>query len=218
MLAKNHASIVSKSSHKLLILPVFHNTKTMNSLKSLILRTRSYRRFDENHVISRDDLLEMIDAARLSASGRNAQPLKYFIANDPGLNARIFPTLAWAGFITDWSGPAPGERPSAYIVQMHDTTISNNFYCDDGIAAQSILLTATEKDLGGCIIASVKKETLAKILELPDHLQIIQVIALGKPAEKVVLEPMKDGDIKYWRDNNQVHHVPKRSLDELVIN
>ena len=218
MLAKNHASIVSKSSHKLLILPVFHNTKTMNSLKSLILRTRSYRRFDENHVISRDDLLEMIDAARLSASGRNAQPLKYFIANDPGLNARIFPTLAWAGFITDWPGPAPGERPSAYIVQMHDTTISNNFYCDDGIAAQSILLTATEKDLGGCIIASVKKETLAKILELPDHLQIIQVIALGKPAEKVVLEPMKDGDIKYWRDNNQIHHVPKRSLDELVIN
>lgn len=210
------------SNFRLLIkMPIFAATrkpKTMTELKSLILRTRSYRRFDENHVITRDDLLEMIDAARLSASGRNAQPLKYFITSDSELNKKIFPTLAWAGFITDWPGPAPGERPSAYIVQMHDTMISNNFYCDDGIAAQSILLTATEKGLGGCIIASVKKELLAKTLGLPEHLQIIQVIALGKPAEKVVIEPMKDGDIKYWRDNNQVHHVPKRSLDELVIN
>jgi nitroreductase len=190
----------------------------MNELKSLILRNRSYRRFDEQQTISREDLLEMIDAARLSASGRNAQPLKYFISNEREMNATIFPTLAWAGFISDWPGPAPGERPSAYIVQMHDTTLSSSYYCDDGIAAQSILLTATEKGLGGCIIASVKREVLAKTLHLPEHLQIIQVIALGKPAEKVVIEPMKEGDIKYWRDENQIHHLPKRPLSELVIN
>lgn len=190
----------------------------MTSLKALILKNRSYRRFVESYPIPRETLLEMVDAARLSASARNAQPLKYFIANTKELNDTIFPTLAWAGYLTDWPGPVPGERPAAYIVQLHDTTLGNNYFCDDGIAAQSILLTAAEKELGGCIIASVKKEALAKTLNLPEHLNIIQVIALGKPAEQVVIEEMENGDIKYWRDENQIHHVPKRPLDELIIN
>jgi nitroreductase len=190
----------------------------MNSLSDLLLQNRSYRRFDESRQVTTEELYEMIDAARLSASARNAQPLKYYLANSEATNEKIFPTLAWAGYLTDWPGPEPGERPAAYIVQLHDTTIPGNYFCDDGIAAQSILLTATEKGLGGCIIASVKKEQLATLLNIPAHLQIIQVIALGKPAEKVVLEEMKAGDIKYWRDNNQVHHVPKRPLHELIIN
>jgi len=190
----------------------------MKNLKSLILRNRSYRRFVESHPISRETLLEMIDAARLSASAKNAQPLKYFLSSTSELNDKIFPTLAWAGYLTDWSGPVPGERPSAYIVQLHDTTLGKSYFCDDGIAAQSILLTAAEQKLGGCIIASVKKEALAQILELPEHLNIIQVIALGKPAEEVVIDEMKNGDIKYWRDENQVHHVPKRPLNELIVN
>ena len=190
----------------------------MSALKSILLKNRSYRRFDESHPVTTEALREMIDAARLSASARNAQPLKYFLSNDREINEKIFPTLAWAGYLSDWSGPATGERPSAYIVQLHDTTIARNYFCDDGIAAQSILLTAVEKGLGGCIIASVKKELLRQALDLPKHLEIIQVLALGKPAEKVVLEKMKAGDIKYWRDENEVHHVPKRPLDELIIN
>jgi len=189
----------------------------MSNLKDLILKNRSYRRFDETHAISREDLLEMIEAARLSASGRNAQPLKYYLSYDPATNETIFPTLAWAGFLTDWPGPVPGERPAGYIVQLHDTRISQKYYCDDGIAAQSILLTATGKGLGGCIIASVQREKLSGLLHLPPYLEIIQVIALGKPAEKVVIEPMQKGNIKYWRDNQGVHHVPKRNLEELVI-
>lgn len=190
----------------------------MNSLKDLLLQNRSYRRFDESRQITSEELHEMIDAARLSASARNAQPLKYFLANTKETNDKIFPTLAWAGYLTDWPGPEPGERPSAYIVQLHDTSIAGNYFCDDGIAAQSILLTAVDKGLGGCIIVSVKKEQLSSTLNLPDHLKIIQVIALGKPAEKVVIEEIKKGDIKYWRDENQVHHVPKRPLSELIIN
>lgn len=190
----------------------------MSTIKTLILRNRSFRRFEESFEISRADLLDMIDAARLSASGRNAQPLKYFLSNTPEMNELIFPNLAWAGYLTDWPGPAPGERPSAYIVQLHDTSLASNFFCDDGIAAQSILLTAVEKGLGGCIIASVKKEALSLVLHLPEHLKIIQLIALGKPAENVVIEKMKEGDIKYWRDENGTHHVPKRTVNELVVN
>lgn len=189
----------------------------MSTISSLILQNRSYRRFDESRQIAGEELREMIDAARLSASARNAQPLKYFLSNAPETNAKIFPSLAWAGYLPDWSGPEPGERPAAYIVQMHDTSIPGKYFCDDGIAAQSILLTAVEKGLGGCIIASVKRAQLAGLLDLPGHLEIIQVIALGKPAEKVVIEEMKAGDIKYWRDKNGVHHVPKRPLEELIF-
>jgi nitroreductase len=134
------------------------------------------------------------------------------------MNNKIFPCLAWAGYLSDWPGPEEGERPSAYIVQLHDTSFGSNYWCDDGIALQSILLTAVEKNLGGCIIASLKKEALSKILQLPEHLKILQVIALGKPIEKVVLEELKEGDFKYWRDEKGVHHVPKRALDELIIN
>ena len=187
-------------------------------LKELFLKNRSYRRFHEDHKISREELLDMIDSARLSASARNSQTLKYFLSNEKETNNIIFSKLAWAGYLKDWDGPVPGERPSAYIVQLHDTRLESNYFCDDGIAAQSILLTAVEKGFGGCIIASVKRESLALELELPEHLRIIQVIALGKPAEKVVIEVVKDNDIKYWRDEQGVHHVPKRGVDELVIN
>jgi nitroreductase len=187
-------------------------------LKDLIIRNRSYRRFYQEEPVSLEKLKEFIDMARLSASARNSQSLKYIISNDPSINGKIFPTLAWAGYLKDWPGPAEGERPSAYIIMLNDTSISTDYYCDDGIAAQSILLCATENGFGGCIIASVNRQELAEELNIPDTYKIIQVIALGKPKEKVVIEKIgKDGDIRYWRDENQVHHVPKRALEEIIL-
>ena len=186
-------------------------------LKDLILKNRSYRRFYQSERISKSQLTNWIDLARCSASARNSQSLKYIISTDESLNAEIFEQLAWAGYLSYWSGPEEGERPSAYIVMLHDTLISGNYLCDDGIAAQSILLGATEAGFGGCIIHSVDRNKLMEILKLNDQFKIIQVLALGKHKETVVLDEMKNGDFKYWRDENQVHHVPKRSLDEIII-
>jgi nitroreductase len=187
-------------------------------LSELIKKCRSYRRFYQEETIVRDALLDMIDGARLSASARNAQSLKYIISNDAVTNALIYPSLAWAAYFKDWTGPDEGERPSAYIIMLNDNEITNNYFCDHGIAVQSILLTAVEKGLGGCIIASVNREKLRKDLSIPEKCEIIQVIALGKPKETVVIEPMgSNGDIKYWRDENHVHHVPKRSLEDIVL-
>lgn len=187
-------------------------------LQDLILKNRSYRRFDERVKVSLEELEKMINAARFSASARNSQALKYVLSVNPGMNKEIFECLAWAGYLKEWAGPAAGERPTAYIVQLHDTGLTPNYFCDDGIAAQSILLTAVELGYGGCIIASVKKEKLSKILKLTDNLKLIQVIALGKPSETVILEEIKNNDIKYWRDENDVHHVPKRNLNDLIYN
>lgn len=186
-------------------------------LKDLILKNRSYRRFYQSERIEKQQLVDWIDLARCSASARNSQSLKYIVSTDESLNAEIFEQLAWAGYLSYWSGPEEGERPSAYIIMLHDTLISGNYLCDDGIASQSILLGAVEAGFGGCIIHSVNRNKLREILKLSEQFEIIQVLALGKPKETVVLEEIKNGDFKYWRDENQVHHVPKRSLDEIIL-
>ena len=187
-------------------------------LRELIVQNRSYRRFDQTHTIERDTLLELVDLARMSASAANLQSLKYMLSWEPARNAQIFQILGWAAYLKDWAGPNEGERPSAYIVVLGDTRISKNHFCDEGIAGQSILLGATELGLGGCMMASIKHGKLRAALEIPDYLEIVLVIALGKPAEKVVLETVgESGDIKYWRDDDGLHHVPKRALDELIV-
>ena len=187
-------------------------------IKDLVLRNRSYRRFYQDVPVSLETLKELVDLARLSASGANRQPLKYILSCDPEMNALIFPNLGWAAYLKDWPGPQEGERPAAYIIIMGDKSISPSFGCDHGIAAQSMLLGATEMGLGGCIIGSVRKDELAQALAIPAQYEILLVLALGKPKETVVLEPLGPaGDIKYWRDEHGVHHVPKRSLNEVII-
>ena len=187
-------------------------------IRDLIIQNRSYRRFHEEVDIKLETLRELADLGRLSASAKNFQPLKYILSCDRPENSLIFPHLVWARFLTNWPGPSEGERPSAYIVILGDTEISRFWDYDAGIAAQSILLGATEKDLGGCMIANINREGLRKALEIPQRYEILLVLALGKPKEKVVIETAgPDGDTKYWRDGKGVHHVQKRPLDEIII-
>ena len=187
-------------------------------IKELVTRNRSYRRFHQEVAVERETLKELVELGRLSASAANKQPLKYILSTEPERNALIFSCLRWAGYIKDWRGPAEGERPSAYIIVVGDTSISPAFLCDHGVAAQSIMLGAVEKGLGGCIIAAVQRTKLGKLLEIPQHFEILLVLALGKPKEKVTLETVgPDGDIKYWRDEDSVHHVPKRKLDDIIV-
>jgi len=146
------------------------------------------------------------------------QPLKFGLSNTPEMNAKIFPHLGWAGSLPDWHGPQAGERPSAYIIILGDRDIQLTFGVDHGIAAQSIMLGAAEKGLGGCMVGSARRNALAADLGIPERFQILLVLALGKPTETVVTEPLESGgEVKYYRDEEGVHHVPKRSLDELIV-
>jgi len=188
------------------------------TIRDLVVKTRSYRRFHQDVAVDRETLRQLVDLARHSASGANIQPLRYILACERERNARIFPLLSWAGYLKQWPGPGEGERPAAYIVILGDKRLRESFDCDHGIASQSILLGATERGLGGCIIATIQRRELRALLEIPEHYEILLVLALGKPNETVVLEAVcADGDIKYWRDADGVHHVPKRSLDEIII-
>jgi nitroreductase len=187
-------------------------------LKDLVLRNRSYRRFDQAVRVSVDALRELCDLMRLTPSGRNAQPLKYMLVSTEDTCAKVFPLLGWAGYLKDWDGPEEGERPAAYVVVLGDKSIAENFGVDPGIEAQTCLLGAVELGLGGCIIATVRREELKTLLNIPEQCDVLYVLALGKPIEKVVVEEIAaDGDIKYWRDEQHVHHVPKRELKDLII-
>jgi nitroreductase len=190
----------------------------MMDLRELILQNRSFRRFDESHAITEACLRELVDLGRLSPSGANMQPLKYLLSYEADMNARILPHLEWAGYLQDWDGPAPGERPSAYILILCDPNVRMAGACDHGIAAHSILLGACERGLGGCMIGSIHRKDLSQALGLGPDFEILLVLALGKPAEAVVLETAgPEGDIQYWRDSQGIHHVPKRPLDEIII-
>lgn len=185
-------------------------------LYQLVRKNRSYRRFDQAHLVQKQTLIDLVDLARLSASARNQQSLKYVLSNTEKLNQEIFSCLSWAGYLKDWPGPEEGEQPAAYIIILNDLNIAQNHFCDEGIAAQSILLGAIEKELGGCIIAAINKPRLSQILQLSNHLEILLVLALGRPIEDVAIEEVKNNNYEYWRDENQIHHVPKRSIEEII--
>ena len=187
-------------------------------IKHLVINNRSRRRFYQEHEVTLGVLRELVDLARLSASAANMQPLKYMLSCDPKKNGLIFPCIRWAGYLEDWSGPPEGERPSGYIIVLGDTEISQTFGCDHGIAAQTMLLGATEKGLGGCIIGNVDRQGIRSALRIPPRYEILLVLALGKPRETVVLEIVgASGDVRYWRDRESIHHVPKRRLDDVII-
>lgn len=198
------------------MLRLIRQNNHMNILTKLLQQNRSIRRFIQNDRIPVEALLRWVGNCRYCASGRNAQALKYVVVHQEEECAKVFPLLAWAGYLKDWPGPAEGERPSAYLIQFLDKDIAANCLCDDGIQLQTIGLSACAEGYGGCIIKAFDNAKLRDLLQLPENLQILYVLALGRPKEKVVIEEMQGGDVKYWRTEDGVHHVPKRPASELV--
>ena len=187
-------------------------------IADLIRKNRSCRRFHEEHAVGLETLKELVNLGRLSASGANLQPLKYILSRDLKTNADIFSCLTWAAYLQNWPGPEEGERPAAYIVVLCDNNISQDAGCDHGIAAQSILLGAREKGLAGCMLGAINRKKLRELLHIPPQLAILLVLAVGKPKEQVVLETVEaNGAIRYWRDREGAHHVPKRKLEDIII-
>lgn len=188
-----------------------------HSIKDLIRKNRSYRRFRHDKPITETQLRDLVELARLSPSAANLQPLKFVLSCTPKKNELIFSCLGWAGYLKDWPGPEPAERPAGYIVILGDTEIAKDFGCNHGIAAQSITLGAVDMGFGACMIASIKRDELKKLLKIPECCEILLVIAIGEPVERVVIVEAKNGEIKYWRDANKTHHVPKRPISEIIL-
>lgn len=191
-------------------------------VKDLIIKNRSYRGYDESYRFTREQLEYYVDGARFCASSVNMQPLKYFIAWEKEDVDKVQCRIKWARQLPQMKLPHPGMCPTAFIVICQDRTVSDNlnrFMKDVGIVAQSMLLMATEEGLGGCMIGNFDAGDIREGLGLPESLQPLLVVALGKPAETIVLTDVgEDGNTAYYRDVNDVHYVPKRSLDDLLLN
>jgi len=191
----------------------------ISDFQTLVTSNRSCRRFDNAHKIDNTTLEQLIELARNCASAANMQPLKYILSTDEKKNAEIFSCLGWAAYLKDWKGPVKEERPTGYIVIMGDRKIAKNFWCDHGIASQTILLGARTMGLGGCMFGAINIKKLKAVLNIEDHLDVKLVVALGKPVETIQIDELgDDGNIKYWRDEKEIHHVPKRKLESIIIN
>ncbi|MCD7954667.1 MAG: nitroreductase family protein [Lachnospiraceae bacterium] len=192
------------------------------NMKELVKANRSYRGYDESRRVTREELLEMVDCARLTASSVNQQPLRYFLAYEKEDVDRIQPLTKWARGLPDMELPHPGMYPTAFIVICQDTRISESlsrFSRDVGIAAQTILLCATEMGLGGCMIGNFSPAQISEAVHLPEQFTPLLVVAIGKPAEKIILTEIEpDEPTNYYRDEEDTHYVPKRRLKDIVIN
>lgn len=189
-------------------------------LKQLIHDSRTVRRFQEDKTVDLTTLRNLVELTRYCPSGRNAQPLRYIIINIPEEREKVFPLLKWAGYYTDWDGPEPGERPAAYLIQCLDTNYGNNCLCDDGLQLEAIILGMNTLGLKGCLIKAFDLVKLTEVMNIPERFVPRYVLAIGYPAEEVKLEDMPgndDADFKYYRTPDGIHHVPKRPLDELII-
>lgn len=189
--------------------------------KDLVKLNRSYRGYDETYVMTKEVLLDLVDCARLSPSSVNAQPFKYFLAFEKETVRKIQSLTKWARALPDLELPHKGMCPTGFIVICQDLNIGESlarYQKDVGIVAQTILLAATEKELGGCMIGNFGAEPVKESLELDEHLMPVLIIALGKPNEQIVLKDIETGeDTAYFRDENDVHYVPKRKLSDIII-
>lgn len=184
--------------------------------KDLVKSTRSYRNFRSDVRFTREDLTALIELCRFTPATANRQPLKFGFAYGEKACEEIFPLLGWAGYLTE-KPPFPGNEPTAYILICYDTDILQAAEVDVGICAQTIVLGAMEKGIGACMIGSFSKEKIAGIFGLPSNIVPRLIIALGAPNEKIVLTDAQNGEIKYFRDSEGTHFVPKRPLDEILL-
>lgn len=191
---------------------------SFESLRELLMRDRSVRRFDASRPVDHDTLIKLVELTRYCASARNAQPLRYRIVTDPSELSALFPALAWAGYLTEWPGPAPEEQPTAYLVQCLDTEISSSCACDDGLQLQAITLGAASLGIAGCIIKAFNRKEVTAALDLDKRFEPLHILALGYPVEQVKIVDMTDpAAIRYYREEDGTHCVPKRKLGDLLI-
>lgn len=189
-------------------------------IKDIVIKNRSYRRYDESNKVTLETLKELVNLARLSGSAGNLQQIKYRLVVSDKERAEVFPNIHWAGYLRDWDGPEAEERPAAYILMLSENTGKRPAVnqIDIGIACQSILMGAVEKGLGGCMLGAIDRDNIKSALNIPNEYNIELAISLGKPKQNVIIDEIdKNGDIKYWVDKDGNHHVPKRKLEDVII-
>ena len=186
------------------------------NFENVVKNTRSTRRFKKDITIDKSELIELIDLTRTTSSSKNMQPLKYITITDENIKKEIYKPLKWAAHLSDWN-QSDDEKPSAYILMINDTSIDGFAMIDCGISLQTIMLGATAKGYDGCVLASIDKVAYRNLFKLDEHLEPMLIIAIGIKNENIELVDVKEST-NYFRDENGTHFVPKRKLEDILLN
>ncbi|MBR5614592.1 MAG: nitroreductase family protein [Clostridia bacterium] len=187
----------------------------MEVSKALIER-RTIRKFTQKR-IEAQDLTDLIEYARLAAYPANMQPLKFAVISDAETVDKVFPFTKWAGYLPETGTPKEGERPTAYIAILGDKSIKNSFEVEAGAAVTSMMLGAWEKGIASCWIGSLNRKELMELFKISeDDYALLYILALGYPAQKSQACNMTDS-VRYFEDENKTINVPKRSVEEVLI-
>jgi len=186
------------------------------SFLELVKQTRSTRRFKKDYNIPYNTLIDLIKMANMCPSALNRQPMKYIICKNPKINNIITDNVIWAPYIKDFK-PSVGQRPNTYLIMVLDKKIVSRAEIDAGIQAQTIMLGASSYGYSGCIMEKFNKPQLTSLFALSDDYEILLLLALGMSDEKIIVDEMKDDDIKFYHDQDGNHHVPKRNYQDLIL-
>ncbi len=187
-------------------------------IKELLKLNRTFRRFEQSPKPTIQELTDWVGSMRFTASGRNAQPLKYIIVTEEELCHKICASVGWAGYLKDWAGPQKDEEPTAYLVQLLDKKIAPKVHLDEGLQLEALSLLAREAGFGTCILSAFSQKEIKEMLKLEDDFQILSILAIGSPKEEVIVVDLENPDdsVAYYRDEEGKHYVPKRKAEELV--
>ncbi len=181
----------------------------------LIKKCRTFRRFEQK-AISDEVIKEILEAARCTASGMNAQPLEFIVAKSKETVDKIFPCTKWAGALPPELGmPKEGERPVLYIAVIINTEINKNADTDAGLALQSMSLVAMDHGIGRCILGAIDRPKLSEIFRLSETRKIHTLVAFGYPSHESTIEDFC-GKTAYHLDDKKNYLVPKRKLEDIV--
>jgi nitroreductase len=191
-----------------------------------IEKRRSVRKFLQKP-IPYSVLRKLINAARLAPSGGNFQAWEFIVVDDKELCAKIFPMTSWAIYFGKEGAPEEGERPVSYVVFLNNKSLNKNlppsvWIADISAAIENLILAAVEEGIGTCWLGSmqlnkIQRANLVNLLSVPDTHSLEFMVALGYPVETHQVEDIeKDGSIKYYRDEQGIHHVPKRKLEHIL--
>lgn len=188
----------------------------MGDIYGLVMQNRSYRRFDHSKKLGHIYFRALVDVARNTQSAANLQPLRYISVSMPDMVDKIYPYMRWAGYLSDWDGPVENERPVGYVIVLTEKEKNRFAQVDAGLAMQNMCMFAMAGGVGSCMIGNMDQDGIRTLLEIDEKYEIVYAVAFGYPVEEVVLEEFA-GDVKYYRDEQQVHHVPKRSLNDVLV-
>lgn len=178
-------------------------------------KRHSTRKFIDKK-IDRNLLLDILKCGQNYPSRSNLQPLKFILITDENICNQIFDTILWGCKNPYFKNFKNKEySPKNYIVVCVDTQISSAGYeYEIGASIQSMLLSATEKDISSLWVKSVNRSAIAKILNTDENIIIDSLVCLGYSDQKNTRKKINE-KYQVTVDDKLNMNTPKRNIKEV---